>query len=180
MQLGFLQNKSCLKLSLFCMRTDDWLNFHVKFLSIHVNITNTTHQFFCLFVFYISKTYQTKQNKKTIVKLKTNAYIHAMCTNTLKKYIFYMLLTVSNLSDCWMSRETCYMSREICVTIQRTSEVEEVLLWNMSTASKANKNKNDPWCLFDLEGKTFLSMSRMFQCHNFVGRLLYSQVDEPS
>ena len=30
----FLQNKSCLKLSLFCMRTDDWLNFHVKFQSV--------------------------------------------------------------------------------------------------------------------------------------------------
>ena len=42
----FLQNKICLKLSLFCMRTDDWLNFHVKFQSIHVNITSTAHHFF--------------------------------------------------------------------------------------------------------------------------------------
>ena len=36
------------------------------------------------------------------------------------------------------------------------------------------------WFLFDLEGKTFLSMSHMFRCHSFVGRLFYSQVDEPS
>ncbi len=105
MQLGFLQNKSCLKLSLFCMRTDDWLNFHVKFQSIHVNITSTAHHFFSsFFLLHISKTCQTK---KKLVKLKTNAYIHVMCTNTLKKYIFYMLLTVSNLSDYWMSCETC-------------------------------------------------------------------------
>ena len=25
------------------MRTDDWLNFHVKFQSVDVNITSTTH-----------------------------------------------------------------------------------------------------------------------------------------
>ena len=62
----FLQNKSCFQLSLFCMRTDDWLNFHVKFQSIHVNITNTTHQFFLFFFFYISKTYQ-KQKQKIII-----------------------------------------------------------------------------------------------------------------
>ena len=113
MQLGFLQNKSCLKSSMFCMRTDDWLNFHVKFQSIHVNITSTAHHFFffflsfflTFFLLHISKTCQTK--KKNLVKLKTNAYIHVMCTNTLKKYIFYMLLTVSNLSDYWMSCETC-------------------------------------------------------------------------
>ncbi len=111
MQLGFLQNKSCLKLSLFCMRTDDWLNFHVKFQSVHVNITSTTHHFSFFFLFssffllHISKTCQTEKNN--LVKLKTNAYIHVMCTNTLKKYIFYMLLTVSNLSDYWMSCETC-------------------------------------------------------------------------
>ena len=109
--LFFLQNKSCLKLSLFCMKTDDWLNFHVKFQSIHVNITSTAHHFsfFFLsffFLFFFFKTCQTKKKKK-LVKLKTNAYIHVMCTNTLKKYIFYMLSTVSNLSDYWMSYETC-------------------------------------------------------------------------
>ena len=38
---------------------------------------------------------------------------------------FLHALTVSNLSDYWMSNET-YMWRETCVTIQRTSEVEEV------------------------------------------------------
>ena len=65
----FLQNKSCLKLSLFCMKTDDWLNFHVKFQSIHVNITSTTHQIFSLF-FTLSKTYQTKKREKKRNKLK--------------------------------------------------------------------------------------------------------------
>ena len=112
MQLGFLQNKSCFKLSLFCMRTDDWLNFHVKFQSIHVNITSTAHHFsFFLFSsFFFSSSHKQNlynNNNKNLVKLKTNAYIHVMCTNTLKKYIFYMLLTVSNLSDYWMSCETC-------------------------------------------------------------------------
>ena len=75
MQLGFLQNKSCLKLSLFCMRTDDWLIFHVKFQSVHVNITvlvtllYCAHRFFFFFLFFllffllhISKTCQTKKN----------------------------------------------------------------------------------------------------------------------
>ena len=87
--LLFLQNKSCLKLSLFCMRTDDWLNFHVKFQSIHVNITSTAHHFFFFppfFLLHISKTCQKK--KKKLVKLKTNAYTHVMCTNTLKKIHF--------------------------------------------------------------------------------------------
>ena len=57
----FSQNKSCLK-SLFCMRTDDWLNFHVKFQSIHVNVTSTAHHFFLFFfLLHISKTCQTKQ-----------------------------------------------------------------------------------------------------------------------
>ena len=50
----FLQNKSCFQLSLFCMRTDDWLNFHVKFQSIHVNITNTTHQGCFVVVFFFT------------------------------------------------------------------------------------------------------------------------------
>ena len=115
MQLGFLQNKSCLKLSLFCMKTDDWLNFHVKFQSVHVNIISIAHHFFSFFssffflpffLLHISKPCQTTKN--SLVKLKTNAYIHVMCTNTLKNNnIFYMLLTVSNLNDYWMSCETC-------------------------------------------------------------------------
>ena len=133
MQLGFLQNKSCLKLSLFCMRTDDWLNFHVKFQSIHVNITSTAHHFsFSFFLFssffllHISKTCQTKKKKK-LVKLKTNAYIYVMCTNTLKKIHFLHAFNSFQpewlLNVMWNMR---YMSRETCVTIQRASEVEEV------------------------------------------------------
>ena len=121
MQLGFLQNKSCLKLSLFCMRTDDWLNFHVKFQSIHVNITSTAHHF----SFFLSKTCQTK--KKNLVKLKTNAYIYVMCTNTLKKIHFLHAFNSFQpewlLNVMWNMR---YTSRETYVTIQRTSEVEEV------------------------------------------------------
>ena len=58
-----------------------------------------------------------------------------------------------------------------------------ILLWNMSTASKTNKNKYlfmiHGVCLI-LKEKTFLFMSRMFQCHSFAGRLFYFQVDEPS
>ena len=117
MELSFLQNKSCLKLSLFCMslvRTDDWLNFHVKFQSIHVNITSTAHHFsflsfFFLFFFFTFKAKLVKLKKKKPCQTQNKClqYIHVMCTNTLKKYIFYMLLTVSNLSDYWMSCETC-------------------------------------------------------------------------
>ena len=111
MQLCFLQNKSCLKLSLFCMRIDDWLNFHVKFQSIHENITSTAHHFF-LFLFFltffllrISKTCQTKQKPcQTQNKClhKCNVYKYS---DFLKN--FFMVLTVSNLSDYWMSCETC-------------------------------------------------------------------------
>ena len=172
MQLGFLQNKSCLKLSLFCMRTDDWLNFHVKFQSIHVNITNTTHQFFLFFFFYISKTYQKQKQTKNSCQTQNK------CLHTCNVYKYsekiHFLHAFDSFQPEWLLNVTwniCYMSRETCVTVQRTSEVEEVILRNMSTTSNANKIKNDPWCLFDLEGKTFLSMSRMFQCHNFVGRL---------
>ena len=147
MQLGFLQNKSCLKLSLFCMRTDDWLNFHVKFQSIHVNITSTTHHFSFFFLFssffllHISKTCQTEKNN--LVKLKTNAYIHVMCTNTLKKnnnkklHAFNSFQTEWLLNDMWNMR---YMSRETCVTIQRTSEVEEVFQYYFGTCPGGEHN----------------------------------------
>ena len=164
----FLQNKSCFKVSLFCMRTDDWFNFHVKFSSIHVNITT-------LFFFYIGKTCQTQ---KIYVKLRTNAYIHVVCTHTLKKYIFCMLLTVSNLSDYWMSCETC-------VTIQRTSKVEEVFQYYFEIYPQHQKLTGINTCscsvVFVWSWRKNISFhSRTFQCHNFAGRLFYSQVDEPS
>ena len=147
MQLCFLQNKSCLKLSLFCMRlrTDDWLNFNVKFQSVHVNITSTAHHFFFFppfFLLYICKTCQTQFF--FFVKLKTNAFIHVMCTNTLKKYIFYMLLTVSNLSDYWVLCETyvtCHAKHALQFKEHPSWGSVPILLWNMSTASKTNKNK---------------------------------------
>ena len=115
MQLGFLQNKSCLKLSLFCMRTDDWLNFHVKFQSIHVNITSTAHHFFFFFpsffflpffLLHISKTCQTKQKPcQTQNKCLHTCNVYKYSEKIIKKS--NMLLTVSNLSDYWMSCETC-------------------------------------------------------------------------
>ena len=92
----------------FCMKTDDWLNFHVKFQSIHVNITSTAHHFF-FSPFFSSLHKQNLSNKKTpcqtqnkCLQLHTcNVYKYSKNNN-----IFYMLLTVSNLSDYWMSRET--------------------------------------------------------------------------
>ena len=129
MQLGVLQNKSCLKLSLFCMRTDDWLNFHVKFQSIHVNITSTAHHFFFpffspfFFLLHISKTCQTQ----FFFCQTQNKLIHVMCTNTLEKKHFLHAFNSFQpewlLNVMWNMR---YMSHETCVTIQRTSEVEEV------------------------------------------------------
>ena len=121
----FLQNKSCLKLSLFCIRTDDWLNFHVKFQSIHVNITSTAHHFFFppFFLLYISKTCQTQ--KKPLSNSKQ--MLTYMCTNALKKKHFLHAFNSFQpewlLNVMWNMR---YMSCETCVTIQRTSEVEEV------------------------------------------------------
>ena len=133
MQQCFLQNKSCLKLSLFCMRTDDWLNFHVKFQSIHVNIISTTHHFSFFFLFssffllHISKTCQTEKNN--LVKLKTNAYIHVMCTNT----VIIECHVKHALHVTWNMR---YNSKSIWSWWS-----VPILLWNMSTASKTNKNK---------------------------------------
>ena len=131
MQLGFLQNKSCLKLS-FCMKTDDWLNFHVKFQSIHVNITSTSHRFFSFFT--LSKTYHTKKREKTYqtkkensVKLKT-AYSY---TCNVYKYSekIHFLHAFDSFQPEWLLNVTWnirHMSHETCVTIQRTSEVEGV------------------------------------------------------
>ncbi len=121
MQLGFLQNKSCLKLSLFCMRTDDWLNFHVKFQSIHVNITSTAHHF----SFFLSKTCQTKTKKTCQTQNK--------CLHTCNVYKYsekiHFLHAFNSFQPEWLLNvmwNMRYMSHETCVTIQRTSEVEEV------------------------------------------------------
>ena len=127
MQLGFfLQNKSCLMLSLFCMRTDDWLNFHVKFQSIHVNITSTAHHFFLpFFLLHISKTCQTKKNKPCQTQNK--------CLHTCNVYKYsekiHFLHAFNSFQPEWLLNvmwNMCYMSCKTCVTIQRTSEVEEV------------------------------------------------------
>ena len=88
----FLQNKNCLKLSLFCMKTDDWLNFHVKFQSIHVNITSTAHHFFLLpfFLLHISKTCQTKKKHPCQTKNKClhtcNVYKYSEKINFLRAF----------------------------------------------------------------------------------------------
>ena len=59
----FCRIKVAWRSSLFCMRTDDWLNFHVKFQSIHVNITSTAHHF-SFFSFFFSSFFSSshKQN----------------------------------------------------------------------------------------------------------------------
>ncbi len=133
MQLGFLQNKSCLnlKLSLFCMRTDDWLNFHVKFHSIHVNITSTAHHFFSFFFlsFFSSSHKQNLSNKK----IKKTCQTKNKCLHTCNVYKYsekiHFLHAFNSFQPEWLLNvmwNMRYMSRETCVTIQRTSEVEEV------------------------------------------------------
>ena len=103
---GFLQNKSCLKLSLFCMRTDDWLNFHVMFQSIHVNITSTAHHFFFFLPFlllHISKTCQTK---------KTPCQTQNKCLHTCNVYKYSekinFLHAFNSFQPYWMSCVTCH------------------------------------------------------------------------
>ena len=124
MQLVFLQNKSCLKLSLFCMRTDHWLNFHVKFQSIHVLLITS---FFSssFFLLHISKTCQTKKKKTCQTQNK--------CLHTCNVYKYsekiHFLHAFNSFQSEWLLNvmwNMCYMSHETCVTIQRTSEVEEV------------------------------------------------------
>ena len=167
MQLGFLQNKSCLKLSLFCMRTDDWLNFHVKFQSVHVNITNTAHHFFFYFFFllffFVTSAKLVKLNK-TLVKLKTNAYIHVMCTNILKKFNF--LHAFNSFQPEWLLNvmwNMCYMSRETCVTIQRTSEVEEVFQYYFGICPQHQRLTRINTCSWSM---VFVwSWRKNFSCH---------------
>ena len=185
MQLGFLQNKSFLKLSLFCMSTDDWLNFHVKFQSIHVNITSTAHHFFFspFFLLHISKTCQKKKKKKT-------CQTQNKCLHTCNVYKYsekiHFLHAFNSFQPEWLLNvmwNMRYVTRNIrynSKNIRGWGSIP-ILLWIMSTASKTNKNKY----LFMIHGvwswrKNFSFHSRIFQCHNFAGRLFYSQVDEPS
>ena len=178
----FLQNKSCLKWSLFCMRTDDWLNFHVKFQSIYVNITSTAHHSPPPPPFFFSSSHkqQLSNSKKKLVKLKTNAYIHVMCTNTHEKIHFLHAFNSFQpewlLNVMWNMR---YMSHETCDTIQRTSEVEEVFQYYFGICPQHQKLTRINTCSWSM---VFVWSWRknMFQCHNFAGRLFYSQVDEPS
>ena len=117
------------------MRTDDWLNFHVKFQSIHVNITSTAHHFFFspFFLLHISKTCQTQKNSKLVKLKKTPCQTQNKCLHTCNVYKYSEKINFLHafnsfqpewlLNVMWNMR---YMSRETCVTIQRTSEVEEV------------------------------------------------------
>ena len=166
MQLGFLQNKSCLKLSLFCMRTDDWLNFHVKFQSVHVNITSTAHHFFFFFfpfLLHISKTCQTK--KKTCQTQNKCLHTCNVYKYSKNKQTFYMLLTVSNLSDYWMLCETCVT----CHTKHSLQFKEHPKLRKCSNITleyvhsiKTNKNKY----LFMIHGVCLILKEKLFfPCH---------------
>ena len=178
MQLGVLQNKSCLKLSLFCMKTDDRLNFRVKFQSVYVNITSTAHHFFFLpfFHLHMSKTCQT-QNKC----LHTcNMYKYSEKINFLHAFNSFQPEWLLNVM--WNVR---YMSCKTCVTIQRTSKVEEVFQYYFGICSQYQKLTRINTCSWSMVfvwswRKNFSFHSCMFQCHNFAGRLFYSQVDEPS
>ena len=104
------------------MRTDDWINFHVKFHSIHVKIIST-HHFLFLF-FYISKTCQTKS--KTCQT--QNKCLHTCNVYKYSKKIHF-LHAFNSFQPEWLLNVTWsirYMSHETCVTIQRTSKVQEV------------------------------------------------------
>ena len=156
MQLVFLQNKSCLKLSLFCMRTDDWSNFHVKFQSIHVNITSTAHTFFLpFFVLHISKTCQTK--KKTCQTQNKCLHTCNVYKNSEEKknlHAFNSFQPEWLLNVMWNMR---YNSKNIW-----SWGSVPILLWNMSTASKTNKNKY----LFMIHGVCLILKEKLFfPCH---------------
>ena len=98
------------------------------FQSIHVNITSTAHHFFFspFFLLHISKTCQKTNNKKT-------CQTQNKCLHTCNVYKYsekIIILHAFNSSQPeWLLNvmwNMCYMSHETCVTIQRTSEVEEV------------------------------------------------------
>ena len=182
MQLGFLQNRSCLKLSLFCMRTDDWLNFHVKFQSIHVNITSTAHHFFFPPFFSSSHKQNSSNSKKTC---QTQSKCLHTCNVSEK---IHFLHAFNSFQPEWLLNvmwNIHYMSCETCVTIQKTSEVEEVFQYYFGICSQHQKLTRINTCSWSIVfvwswRKTFSFHSCMFQCHNFAGRLFYYQVDEPS
>ena len=164
MQLVFLQNKSCLKLSLFCMRTDDWLNFHVKFQSIHVNIT-AHHSFFLSFFFlpffllHINKTCQTKKKKSCQTQNKClhtcNVYKYSEKIHFLHAFNSFQLEWLLNVTR--NMRNMRYNSKNIL-----SWGSVPILLWNMSTASKTNKNKY----LFMIHGVSLILKEKLFfPCH---------------
>ena len=118
--------------------------------------------FFCFFT--LSKTYQTKKKrfffiklKKFLVKLKTNAY-----TCNVYKYSekIHFLHTFDSFQPEWLLNVTwnmCYNSKNI-----RSWGSVLILLWNMSTASKTNKNKY----LFMSHGVCFILKDKLFfPCH---------------
>ena len=173
------------------MRTDDWLNFHVKFRSIHVNITSTAHHFFLslfspFFLLHISKTCQTKK------KLKKPCQTQNKCLHICNVYKYsekiHFLHAFNSFQPEWLLNvmwNMRYMSRETCVTIQRTSEVEEVFQYFFGICPQHQKLTRINICSWSMVfvwswRKNFSFMSHMFQCHSFAGRLFYSQVDEPS
>ena len=164
----FYRIKVAWKMSLFCMRTDDWLNFHVKFQSIHVNTTDSS-------LFFLPLFFPHKQNL-------SNSKQMLMCTNTLKKYAFNSFQPEWLLNVMWNIR---YMSRGTCVTIQRRSEVEKVFQYYFGICPQHQKLTRINTCSWSMVfvwswRKNFSFHSRMFQCDNFACRLFYSQVDEPS
>ena len=149
------------------MRTDDWLNFHIKFQSIHVNITSTTHHFSFLHKQNLSN---SKQNKKlsnskqmlTVTMLTCNVYKYSDFFKFLQAFNSFqpewLLNTTWNIHVTW---NMCYNSKNI----QSWGSVP-ILLWNMSTASKTNKNKY----LFMIHGvRLILKGTLFFPCYACFG-----------
>ena len=127
MQLGVLQNKICLKLSLFCMRTDDWLNFHVKFQSLHVNNARL------LITSFFSSFFSSSHKQNLSNSKKKTCQTQNKCLHTCNVYKYsekiHFLHAFNSFQPEWLLNvmwNMRYMSHETCITFQRTSEVEEV------------------------------------------------------
>ena len=104
-----------------------WLNFHVKFQSIHVNITSTAHHFFSFFLFFPSHKQNLSKKKKNPGQTE-NKCLHTCNVYKYSEKIHFLHAFNSFqperlLNVMWNMR---YMSRETCVTIQRTFKVEEM------------------------------------------------------
>ena len=133
---------------------------------------------------HISKTCQTQKQKTCQTQNKClhtrNVYKYSEKINFLQAFNSFQPEWLLNVM--W---NMCYMSHKTCVTIQRTTKVQEVFQYYFGICPQHQKLTRINTCSWSIVfvwswRKNFSFHSRMFQCHNFVGRLFYSQVDEPS